>query len=402
MNAEAEYLYSVLLDPQTLSTHPIPEDWFTASDHRRAHRALRDLAEDDRVNTDGLAAAMGTAYVANLVSGRDLVPAATATREMEERASRRHLQGLARDLMTGARDPLTPVGDTVARILSGLTEMKDRRGDGPSPINEVLQAAMRRVEAVHASGIVGLETGISLLDHKILALEPEHLYLIGARPKCGKTALAMQVAAHACTQGKVVYFASREMGAVQFGMRLLSQQGRIRATDLRQAKLRDVEYGKLTQACSRFAAYGSRFLVDCRAGLSWEQLQASILRAHAREGLGLLCIDYVQLLRLSERSDQRSEELERITYSCKELAKTLRAPVILLSQLNRGQDDSKPPESRHHKGSGGLEQAADVSILLWKPDPNNETTVEVIIDLNRVGPTAKFKISFAPEYTLFD
>lgn len=400
-----EYIKAVLLDPRVLITHPIPSEWLLSEVDRTAHQILRDLAQGDGVDpmafwSAWIAAGKPVAAYAERLD-RAIGDCEIATEGLRRTAERMELQRILRDAYQQAQDPLEPVADVVARVLAGLARVGGDAGTGD--ISTVLRETLDRLAEIETKGgVSGIETDFILLDRLIGGWEKDKLYFVGARPKAGKTAFAMQSAVAACEQGAAVYFASREMGAVQFGTRLLSQVGQVDGNALRRAALSREYQGKIAQAVARLSKYGRRFVVDTRATLPWERLRASVLQAHARERLGLVVIDYVQLLRSEGRADNRAEDLEKIAYGLKDLAKELRAPVLTLSQLNRDQDETKAPSSSRMKGSGGIEQAADVSILLWRPNAKDLRTIEFVVDLNRDGPTGSFRTQFRPEWTLFE
>lgn len=405
MNYEHEYLYCAMKDPTVLSTWPVPADWFGTEQTKKAFEIWHELAARGALNEIELLSVLKSKvardWFFNLQENR-LGNAEAAATGLGREYARRQMKQIGLRLAKAADDRTEDPDDHSASAAADLAHVRSRL-DGPQHIRDVLTKTMQHLEKCwEKGGAIGLETGFVLLDAKTGGLEDDKLYLVGARPKAGKTAFALQVAAHVAEHGQRVYFASREMGSVQLGTRLVSMTGGINGLSMRSGKLDAGEWGRMKHTAERLLALGENFVVDTRARLPFEHLRASILREHSRRPIRLVCVDYIQLLRLQERHENRAAELEVISYNLKNLAREIHAPVLCLAQLNREQEENKPPAMDKLKGSGGLEQAADVVLLLWKPEPKDPRIIEAILAANRDGPTGKFRLSFQAEFTRFE
>lgn len=393
---EAAYLAHVLVDPEILVRYPLDRDDFEHEQHRRAFQVATKLAEQGRLSHATLAAAIQDAmYVASLDVGASMPEA--AWREILDRKRRRQIQRALHSALSELRQEHTNLNEVVAEALHALIQV--REDEGPQPLSRVMAEGFDAMLSRVAGHRPPVTSGWNMLDDKIVGWEPGRLYLVAARPKSGKTSFVLQSATAAAKQGVRVYLSSQEMAGDQLVARLIAQEAQVNSVDLRLGRVVDYKHDDVFAAVKRLK--NLPIVVDTRARLRFDQLRGSIYREHALDPLGLVAIDYVQLLRWPGRTDGKWEELENIAYGLKSLAKQLDLPVVAISQLNRDQDENEPPTIRTLKGSGGLEQAADMVILLWRP-PKADRTVELIVAANRDGPTGKMRLAFAPEFARFE
>lgn len=401
MLAETAYLSFALLEPSTLDHHPVPPDWFSVGMHRRALVAMKALHAEGRANAIELGRVLGLDYVLKLPQVSEIPDTpSTLVSTLADEFRRRRLTEVLEELSGSLSDPTASVREKLAGAVGKLIEAQEEDSQ-VATFSEVLGAAFDRVEAAYnAKGILGTPTGWAKLDEIIGGWEPEKLYFVSARPGAGKTSFGLQAAVEAAKHGKAVYISSQEMGKTQLGIRLLSQEGRVSSERIRRGDVQDADWPKLTRASGVLADLVG--WIDTRTGVNFDQLRASVLRYHAKQPVGLLLVDYVQMMRGSGES--KVYELEHIAYGLKTLAKDLGAPVIALSQLNRGaeEDAKEPPKLSQMRGSGGLEQAADVVLILWKPKPLDPNTIEIRVAKHRDGRTGKFSAMFNAQYTLFE
>jgi len=259
----------------------------------------------------------------------------------------------------------------------------------------------------HPGGRRGLPTGFRDFDEKTNGLHAGDLVIVAGRPGMGKTSFAMNVAEYASVVKKVpVAVFSMEMAAEQLVFRVISSVGEIDQQKLRNAALDDSDWAKLSWATG--ALRDAPLYIDETGALSPLELRARARRIAARHGLGLIVVDYIQLMQVPG-SENRATEVAEISRSLKALGKELGVPVIALSQLNRGveQRDNKRPRMADLRESGGIEQDADVVVFVYRDDYYNPDTspdkgmAEIIIGKQRSGPTGMVKVAFDGKYTKF-
>jgi replicative DNA helicase len=402
MTEEAAYITFALVIPETLDHHPVNPVWFSNAKHRKALGALRDLHAQGRGTAAELDEVMGPGYSDSLPPFVDLPfsPAAMPG-VLREQHQRRTVADALMSLQSDLKSATVSIQERLSTVVGKLLEAQEE-SEQVASFTEVLRSAFDRVEKCHANRWpLGIPTGWANLDDKIGGWEPEKLYFVCARPGAGKTSFGFQAIVHAAKAGHRVYVSSQEMGKTQVGLRLISQEGRISSERLRTGNLEDADWPKAVTATG--VLRGLPGWIDTRTGISFDQLRSMILRCHAKEPVGLVLVDYVQMMR--GKGESKVYELESIAYGLKSLAKEIQAPILCLSQLNRGAEDNpkEPPKLTQMRGSGGLEQAADVVIILWTPDPKQKpNTVEIRVAKHRDGPTGKFPAQFNRAYTIFE
>ncbi|OYZ40982.1 MAG: replicative DNA helicase [Thiotrichales bacterium 24-47-4] len=253
-----------------------------------------------------------------------------------------------------------------------------------------------------------MQTFYEDFDAKTAGLQKGDLVIVAGRPSMGKTTFAMNVAENVAIKGKkgVAVF-SLEMPGEQLMMRMISSVGRIEAQKLRTGQLSQQDWSGLTSAIARLT--DAPIYVDETAGLSPLELRARARRLKREHDIGLIVIDYLQLMRGNSPNNNRTEEISEISRSLKALAKELEVPVIALSQLNRSleQRPDKRPKMSDLRESGAIEQDADIILFIYRdevyhPDTDQKGVAEVIIGKQRNGPIGKVLLTFMGEFTRFE
>jgi replicative DNA helicase len=288
------------------------------------------------------------------------------------------------------------------------------------PFAEAMGAALDRLEAIHArakaglSHVTGVPTGLPWLDDQTLGLQPGTLCILAARPSVGKTALALNIAAHAATKGekKVVFF-SLEMPSDQLALRLLSSEAKLDSERVSKGKLAQHDWDRIMVQGEKLM--GAPIWFDDSFMLSPVELRSKCRKLKRESGLDLVVVDYLQLMHApSDRASQsREQEIATISRSLKALAKELQVPVVALSQLNRAVEKRKGerPMLADLRESGAIEQDADVVMFLHRPEPEAEggqdainsdvQDIELILAKHRQGPTGLMSLVFFRKHTFF-
>ncbi len=292
-----------------------------------------------------------------------------------------------------------------------IAEMGAKNRGGFQPIKSLLTKAVDRIETLFEQDepITGLSTGFSDLDNKTSGLQGSDLIIVAGRPSMGKTTLAMNISENvAINSGKPVAIFSMEMPGEQLAMRMMSSLGRINQTRVRTGKLEDDEWPRLTSAVSLLAE--AKLFIDDTPAMSPLDIRARSRRLMREHGeLGLIMIDYLQLMQVPGSSDNRTNEISTISRSLKALAKELNVPVIALSQLNRSLESrtNKRPIMSDLRESGAIEQDADIVIFIYRDEVYNEDSsdkgrAEIIIAKQRNGPIGMIPLTFLGEFTKFE
>ncbi len=276
-------------------------------------------------------------------------------------------------------------------------------------IQEVLVETFEHIEKVYNSkgGITGIPTGFHDLDQMLSGLQPSDLVIIAARPSMGKTSLALNMAQHmAITEGIPVAVFSLEMPKEQLALKMLCSEGKVNSQRLRTGRLTDEDWPRLSYALSRLSQ--APIYIDDTPGISAMELRAKARRIKTEHDLGVVFIDYLQLMQGKRNSDNRHEEIAEITRSLKSLARELSVPVVALAQLSRAVEATADcrPRLNHLRESGEIEQSADVVSFIYReeyynPDTERKNIAEIIIAKQRNGPTGTVELFWHKEYTTF-
>ena len=333
-------------------------------------------------------------------------------------------RGVLRKLITVsdeiAGQAFNPQGKEVKQMLDeaeskifAIAEEGSRGAQGFNAIQPLLTQVVERIDELynrdHTSDITGVPTGFVDLDKMTSGLQPGDLIIVAGRPSMGKTAFSINIAENvAIESGLPVAVFSMEMGGTQLAMRMLGSVGRLDQHRLRTGRLIDEDWPRLTHAIQKMN--DAQLYIDETPALSSIELRARSRRLARQCGkLGLIVIDYLQLMSGNSQGENRATEISEISRSLKGLAKELHCPVIALSQLNRSleQRPNKRPVMSDLRESGAIEQDADVILFIYRdqvynPDSPDKGTAEIIIGKQRNGPIGSVRLTFLGEYTKFD
>ena len=424
-DAERTVLGAVLVDNTAFNSAAefLTRDDFHREPHRRIFEAMAALSErnrpidtvtlkDELVRLQALEAVGGVAYLAALLDG---VPRVTNVepwcRIIKEKALLRSLIHTGQRISQSAyaaEDEAAVLLDRAEKAIFDLAERRVRQGF--VAIREIVKESFRTIDQLAQSRelVTGLPTGFVDLDEKTSGLQKGDLIIVAARPSMGKTSLCLNVAQNATHRtGETVGVFSLEMSKEQLVLRLLCSDARIDAHRLRTGNLNEKDWARLAKAYSELSQ--ARIFIDDSASLTPLEMRAKCRRLKAEHGLGLIIVDYLQLMSGGGRIENRQQEISAISRSLKGLAKELEVPLIALSQLSRAPEarTDRRPQLSDLRESGAIEQDADVVMFIYreeehKPTDENRGLAEIIIGKQRNGPTGSVKLAFLKEYTRFE
>jgi replicative DNA helicase len=277
-------------------------------------------------------------------------------------------------------------------------------------VKDILHDTFKKIEELYERKdlVTGVPSGYHELDQVTAGFQPSDLIIVAGRPGMGKTSFVLNIAQYAGIEAGIASAVfSLEMSKEQLVLRLLCSEARIDSHRLRRGQLRDSDWPKLTRAAGALAE--APIFIDDTPGLSSLEIRAKCRRLKSEANLGLVVIDYLQLMRGHGKYDVREQEISEISRSLKSLAKELHVPVIALSQLNRGVESraDKRPMISDLRESGAIEQDADVIMFIYRDDVYNKESAdkglaEIIVGKQRQGPTDSVKLAFLAEYTTFE
>ena len=431
IEAEQSVLGGLLLDNAAFDkiADLVGENDFYRDEHKRIYRQIRKLLEQSKpVDVITVAESLdlagegsetgGLAYLGELAAN---TPSAANIRRyaeiVRERAILRQLVTAGDEIAGSAfnplgRDPKQLLDEAEAKVFA-IAEGGFRHQTGFQHINPLLTQVVERIQELHdrdnPSDITGVPTGYHDLDAKTSGLQPGDLLIVAGRPSMGKTSFALNMAEHVAIEvGLPVAVFSMEMGGAQLAMRMLSSVGRLDAHRVRTGRLNDDEWSRLTFALGKM--HEAPLYIDETPALNPIDLRARARRLHRQCGkLGLIVIDYLQLMSSAGQGENRATEISEISRSLKGLAKELNVPVMALSQLNRSleQRPNKRPVMSDLRESGAIEQDADVIMFIYRdevynPDTPDKGSAEIIIGKQRNGPIGMVRLTFLGEYTRFE
>ncbi|MFT3806433.1 replicative DNA helicase [Arenimonas sp.] len=428
VEAEQAVLGGLMLAPDSLDRvgDLLVEGDFYRRDHRLIYRAIRELSEKNRpfdavtlgewFEANSLSEQIGgTGYLIELASTTPSAANIRAYAEIvREKAVLRQLIDAGTEIVN---DGFQPEGREVQEVLSAA-EMKvfkiaeqGRRGRADFvPLREAMKDAFQLLQERYENqgAVTGLPTGFHDFDEMTAGLQNSDLIILAARPAMGKTTLALNIAEYgAIKTKKAVAVYSMEMSASQLAFRLISSIGRVNATRLRTGQLEDEDWSRVNMAIRMLSDV--KIFIDDTPALSPDVLRSKARRIKREHDLGLIVIDYLQLMQVPGTGENRATEISEISRSLKALAKELNVPVIALSQLNRGLESrtDKRPVMADLRESGAIEQDADIIVFIYRDEYYNKESpdkglAEVIIGKQRNGPTGMVKLKFFGEYTRFD
>ena len=425
LEAEQSVLGSILLDNEAAYqvAEILQENDYYRETHRKIFRAILDLIDRDEPadlvtltnelkKSQKLEEVGGVAYLAQLV---EAVPTAANVQYyaqiVKDKAILRDVIHAATEIAaTGYQESSDVVGflDRAEQLIFQVSETRQK--GGLTPIATVVKDSFKQIEKNYERKelITGLATGFKDLDKLTAGLQPSDLIIIAGRPSMGKTSFCLNIAEHIALQQKeTVAIFSLEMAREQLVTRLLCSEARIDSSRLRSGFIDEVEWMRLTDAAGRLSE--SPIFIDDMGQASVFEMRAKTRRLKSTKGLGLVIVDYLQLMKSAGKVESREREISEISRSLKAMAKELNVPVIALSQLNRGVEarQDKRPMLSDLRESGAIEQDADIVGFIYRDEVYNRDTPDAgIAEFNvvkhRNGPIGMVKLSFLSKYTRFE
>jgi replicative DNA helicase len=431
LEAEQSVLGGLMLDNDAADRigDAVGADDFYSDAHRIVYRHITQLIADGKpadvvtvsealASTQKLDYVGGLAYLGALAQN---VPTAANIRHyaniVRERSILRQLAATATEIAESAFNPLgrsakTVLDEAEAKVLH-IAEQGSRGASNFQLIGRVLPAVVERIETLYnrddPSDVTGVPTGFADLDKMTSGFQPGDLVVVAGRPSMGKTALALNIGENvALNTGMPVAVFSMEMGASQLAMRLIGSVGKLDQHKLRTGRLQNDDWDRLSTALGRLSE--APILIDETPALNAIEVRSRARRLMRQYGkLGLVIVDYLQLMQATTQGENRATEISEISRSMKSLAKELSVPVVALSQLNRSleQRPNKRPVMSDLRESGAIEQDADVIVFIYRDEVYNaesadKGTAEIIIGKQRNGPIGTVRLTFLGEFTRFE
>ncbi len=424
--AEKSVLGAILQDKEVFFqvSEIVKADDFYSSSHREIFNSMTDLYQrsepidlitvcDCLKRRNSLEAVGGRTYIALLST---MVPttanASQYARIISQKAVLRKLITASSEInemsFSEKLDPQTVLDRAEASIFEIA---KTRQRNEYETIKQVVGRNLEQIEEAQKNGgqIPGLATGYKILDSMTTGLQPSDLIIIAARPSMGKTAFALNIAQYAgIRKGARVVIFSLEMSKEQLGIRFLSQEARINSRDLRTGNLTEENWADLNDAVGRIS--GADIIIDDTSGIGVMEIRNKCRRIDAQKKIDLIIIDYLQIMSADTASESRVQEVTMMTRYLKQLARELKCPVVVLSQLSRASEKrqgSHKPMLSDLRESGAIEQDADVVMFLHREDyykdaeAEKSNVCEVIIAKQRTGATGSVYLTWLPNYTKF-
>lgn len=430
IEAEQSLIGGLLLDNMAWDkiADVVGEPDFYRDDHRRIFRHIARLIEVGRPadvvtvfesldKSNESESAGGLSYLGEIANNTP--SAANIKRYAEivrERSILRSLVTVGDEIASSA---LNPAGKDAKQILDEaeakvfeIAEQGARQGSGFVGIQPLLARVVERIQELcerDGSDVTGMPTGYTDLDQKTSGMQPGDMIIVAGRPSMGKTAFALNIAEHVAVEmGQPVAIFSMEMPGTQLAVRFLSSIGRLDQHRVRTGRLNDDEWQRLTEALGKL--HEAPIHIDETPALNSTELRARARRLFRQYGkLGLIVIDYLQLMSAVRDTENRATELSEISRSVKALAKELNVPILALSQLSRNveQRPNKRPVMSDLRESGAIEQDADLIQFIYRDEVYNadspdKGTAEIIIAKQRNGPIGAVRLTFLGEYTKFE
>ena len=428
VEAEQAVIGGLLLDNRAWEqiADRISEEDFYRLDHQLLFRAIRHLEENSQPfdavtlsewldNNGQLEEAGGLAYLGRLAKDTPSAANIKAYADIvREKSILRQLVAIGTDITTSAfqtegRDSRDILEEAEKRVFA-IAEQGMRSRGGFTDIKDLLTRTVDKIEMLFETkgAVTGIATGFDKFDEMTTGLQPGDLVIVAGRPSMGKTTFAMNIAENAAIGHKVpVAVFSMEMPGDQLAMRMISSLGRIDQHHIRTGQLTDDDWPRITSAINMLS--DARIFVDDTPALTPGEVRARARRIKRQHGLGLVVVDYLQLMQVAGGSENRATEISEISRGLKALAKELNVPVIALSQLNRSleQRTDKRPIMSDLRESGAIEQDADLIVFIYRDEVYNEDSpdkgiAEIIIGKQRNGPIGKSRLTFLGQFTKFE
>ena len=426
LEAESSVLGGVLLDNDAINQvlELLRSEDFYRESHRKVFRAMIELSDraepvdlitlsEYLKSRNELEAVGGTAYLASLA---DFVPTAANisyyARIVREKSILRSLISTATDIATRGYEEQGNVEeflDAAEKVIFDISERKIKASF--VAVGDMIKDTLKTVEKLYERKemVTGVPTGYEDLDRLTAGLQPADLIIVAGRPGMGKTAFALNIATNAAFTGVGAAVFSLEMAREQLVLRMLCSEARVNSSKVRSGYLGERDFPQLAKAAGRL--HEAPIYIDDTPAISVLELRAKARRLvrDRTKKIGLIVVDYLQLMRGMGAASNREQEISEISRSLKALAKELNVPVIALSQLNRRVEDrsDRRPMMSDLRESGAIEQDADVIMFIYRDevynkDDNKKGVAEVIVAKQRNGPIDTVKLTFLNEYTRFE
>lgn len=425
ISAEQAALGSMLLQEDAIM-HTVeilkPEDFYRKS-HEIIYRSISELFDksngvdlvtltEELKRKDLLEKIGGVTYLTNLINS---VPTAANieyyVRIIEEKSILRNLINSATKIVSMGYEEKEDARVLMDKAEHLMFDVSQRNlGQTFIPIKEILQDSFEKIENLYhrKEYITGVPSGFTEFDDITTGFQPSELIIIAGRPGMGKTAFCMNIAQNAAiSKNTSVAIFSLEMSKSQLVQRMLCSEARVDAHNLRKGGLAESDWPTLSMAAGRLSS--APIFIDDSAGATSLEIKAKARRLKAQHNLGLIIIDYLQLMQNTSRSENRQQEISEISRSLKALARELNVPVIAASQLSRAveQRNERRPLLSDLRESGAIEQDADLVVFIYreeyyKPKTEKKGIAEIIISKQRNGPTGKVNLTFIKEYAKFE
>ena len=428
IEAEQSVLGGLLLDNEGWDKvgDKVTSDDFYHPRHRIIYSAMSKSANEslpfdpltlaDTLDRQGdLDDAGGMIYITELVSSvAGIANIEAYATIIQERSVLRKLINVSQKITERAYTPeglnSHEVLDEAERLVFNIAEERPKTG-GPRGVREILDKTVKKIDELFNAGdsITGITTGFADLDNMTSGMQQSDMIIVAARPSMGKTTFAMNLVENALLNSdKCIMVFSLEMPSEQLMMRMLSSLGRINQSKVRSGNLEEEDWPKLVSAVERIK--DKKLFIDDTAGISPSEMRSRARRVVREHGdLGMIMIDYLQLMQIPGYDQGRTNEISEISRSLKAMAKEFNVPVIALSQLNRSleQRPNKRPVNSDLRESGAIEQDADVIMFIYRdevynPDTEYKGVGEIIIGKQRNGPIGSVRLAFIGQYTRFE
>ena len=424
LDAERSALGAMFLDKEAIyrAMEILRPDDFYKDAHRHIYQTVLDLADKgepvDLVTvTEALRQSKrldevgGVAYLTELANA---VPTAAHidhyARIVEEKSLLRRLIHAAGEIMAAGYEGREEVEEILDEAERKIFSVANRRsGRSISSLKQILIEAFEQIEYLYESkgAVTGVPTGFADFDRITAGLQPSDLIILAARPSMGKTTFALNIAENAAVRLNIpVAIFSLEMSKEQLALKLLCAQAGVNNQRIRTGNLSEEDWPRLSHALGRLSE--AKIFIDDSPNISAWEIRAKARRIKAEHGLGLIIIDYLQLMQSRYRTENRQQEVSEISRSLKALARELSTPVLALSQLSRAveQRPGKKPSLADLRESGSLEQDADLVCFLYRedyydPETEKKNITELIVAKHRNGPTGKVEFYFQKEFSKF-
>ncbi|MEZ9124821.1 replicative DNA helicase [Vibrio cyclitrophicus] len=431
LEAEQSVIGGLLLDNErwdTVAEKVVVKDFYSRP-HRLIFEAVKDILEEssplDLITLsehlelrEQLEEVGGFAYLADLAKNTPSAANINAYADIvAQRALVRSLIGVANEIADSGYDPQGRTSEELVDLAESkvfaIAEGRASENEGPQNVDSILEKTLERIEILYKTpqdGVTGVDTGFNDLNKKTAGLQGSDLIIVAARPSMGKTTFAMNLCENAAMkQDKPVLIFSLEMPAEQLMMRMLASLSRVDQTKIRTGQLDDEDWARISSSMGILMDKKNMY-IDDSSGLTPTEVRSRARRiAREHDGISMIMIDYLQLMRVPSLSDNRTLEIAEISRSLKALAKELNVPVVALSQLNRSleQRADKRPVNSDLRESGSIEQDADLIMFIYRdevynPDSSLKGIAEIILGKQRNGPIGSVRLTFQGQHSRFD